>query len=332
MIPAAWLDEARQCKAPHLQRTPLTFDPRLEIYLKWENHQVTGSFKARGALYKALTLDPEERDRGLVTASAGNHGQGLALAAHLVGAEATVFVSEHAVPAKIDAMRILGADVRLVPGGYSEAERAGMAYAIEHGSTWVSPYNDSRVIAGQGSLALEAFEQLQLQPNPGRLPAAWVVPAGGGGLVSGIGLALRDEARRPRLIAVQSEASPYLYELYQHGSQDGVVELPSLADGLAGGVEPGSQTIGLVSETVDDFILVSEEDTARAVAYAWFKYGEKIEGSAAVALAAILGGKITLRPALVLITGGNIQAALHADLCRRFREDVIVEISRETIV
>jgi threonine dehydratase len=129
MIPYEWLEQADSRISPYIQRTPLTFDAARNIFIKWENHQVTGSFKARGAFNKVLLLEDWEREVGLVAASAGNHGQGLALAGREVGARVEVFVSEHAVPAKVEAMRALGAVIHAVPGGYPQAEAAGKDYA-----------------------------------------------------------------------------------------------------------------------------------------------------------------------------------------------------------
>ncbi len=309
MIPYEWIAQASQRIGPYIQETPLTFDESRDLYIKWESHQVTGSFKARGALNKILSLQDWELERGLVTASAGNHGQGVALAAGLKRAKVIVFASEHATPIKLQAMRQLGAEIRLVDGGYGEAERAGIAYAQATGGTWVSPYNDGQVIAGQGTIALELIKKL---PDP---PATtWVVPAGGGGLVSGIGSALQSMSPRPRLVAVQSEASPFLYEIYHHGSQRGVKELPSLADGLAGPVEDGSVTVPIVKSCVDDFVLVSEQEIRMAIKFAWDTYHERIEGSAAAALAAVNDGKIHAGPVVVVLTGGNIAPQDHAEI------------------
>ncbi|MBN2147447.1 MAG: pyridoxal-phosphate dependent enzyme [Anaerolineales bacterium] len=319
MIPPSWFEDATERIRPYIHQTPLTIDEvnfpyHNRLYIKWENKQVTGSFKARGALNKVLCLAEWERERGLVTASAGNHGQGVALAGQICQAKVLVFASDHATEQKISAMRNLGAEVRLVPGGYGEAEKAALGYATETGSTWVSPYNDGQVIAGQGSLALEIRAQLADAFLPGGArpePEIWVVPAGGGGLVSGVGSVLKQSGSHIKLIAVQSEASPFLHDLYYHGSQDHSVELPSLADGLAGPVEPGSVTIPLTKQVVDDFVLVSEDEIACAIAFAWQHYAERIEGSAATALAAVLSGKIPQVPALVVLTGGNIQPEIH---------------------
>jgi threonine dehydratase len=316
-FPKSWLLEAAERIEPYITHTPLTYDPENQIYLKWENHQVTGSFKARGAFNKVFSLSDGERQLGLVAASAGNHGQGVALAASRAGASAIVFASEHAVAAKVEAMRKLGADVRLVPGGYGEAELKGLEYARSNGATWVSPYNDAHVIAGQATAALESWEELAQQPS-----MTWVVPAGGGGLVAGVGVALESLSSRAnpstRLLAVQSEASPFLHDIYSHGSQSNSRELPSLADGLAGPVEPGSLTIPLVTRLVDDFILVSEAEIAHAIAYCWQRYHERIEGSAAAGLAAVLSGKVSQRPAAVLISGGNIQPELHEKIVSEY--------------
>jgi threonine dehydratase len=222
----------------------------------------------------------------------------------------TIFASDHAVPRKVEAMRSLGAEVRLVPGGYGEAEQAGLEYARESESTWVSPYNDGQVIAGQATVALEMLTQLaEVMPDAhSQPPAAWVVPVGGGGLISGIGIVLSDKVPGSRLYGVQSEASPFFHALFHRGTQEGVVELPSLADGLAGPVEASSVTIPIVRKLVDEILLVTEAEIESAMHYSQQRYGERIEGSAAAALAAVLTAKIPQRPVVVLITGGNTSA------------------------
>jgi threonine dehydratase len=274
---------------------------------------VTGSFKVRGALNKVLALEAWERAAGIVTASAGNHGQGVALAGSLVGAQVTVFVSEHAVPAKVEAMRRMGAQIVTVPGGYHQAESAALRYADEKRQTWISAYNDGLVIAGQGTLGLEIAADL-----PPDAAQVWLVPVSGGGLLAGVGAALNRAETRPRLVGVQAETSAFMHALFYRGTQQGVDDLPTLADGLAGEVEHGSVTIPMVKQWVDEIILVSEEEIARAVAYAWQEHGEIIEGSGAVGLAAALSGKIDQRPAVVVVSGGNIQPEVHADILRRY--------------
>jgi threonine dehydratase len=313
MIPYAWFIDASKRIGPHIQKTPLTFDKEFNIYLKWENHQKTGSFKLRGALNKILALQDWELKRGIVTASAGNHGQGVALAASLVKTPVTVFASDHAVPAKLDAMRSMGANIILIPGGYGEAEKAGIKFAQDHQCTWVSPYNDGQVVAGQGTLALEVIEEI-----PESISMTWIVPVGGGGLISGIGAVIKHESNLTQvesnppsknafLIGVQPEASAFMYSIYKTGDQAGIDDLPTLADGLSGPVEQGSITIPMVCKYVDDMIKMKEDEIAQAIAFAWNRYGEKIEGSAAVSFAAILKDTAIKKPAVLVLSGGNIQ-------------------------
>lgn len=314
MFPYNWLLEAQSHIAPHILQTPLTHDTELDIYIKWENRQIIGSFKARGAYHKTLALQEWERQRGLVAASAGNHGQGLAHAGRKLGIAVTIFSAENAARNKIDAMRALGANVILVPGGYHEAEVAGIEYAHSRQATWVSPYNDSQVIAGQGTIALEILQQ-----KPETINAAWLVPVGGGGLISGIGAAIKGSPAQNsgsalRLIGVQSEASPFMHALFHRHTQEGIEDNLSLADGLSGAVEENSITIPLVQALVDDMILVSEADVSEAIRFAWDKYSERIEGSAAVTIAAIISGKIAYRPAVLIITGGNIDPQKHSEI------------------
>lgn len=323
MIPRQWIEEAHNRIGDRILETPVTHDPKHDLYLKWENRQRSGSFKVRGAFNKVLSLADWERERGLVAASAGNHGAGLALAAQEVGANAIIYVSEKAVPSKVEAMRELGAEVRSVVGNYGEAEKAGLAYAARTGATWVSAYNDGQVIAGQATLGQEILRQV-----PESIQMTWIVPVGGGGLLAGIASAVHtsppedkgvkaDGSNRVRLIGVQSEASPFFYALYHGQEQDDYTELPSLADGLAGKIEDGAITIPIVKRLADEMVLISEAEIARAVGYAWQHYGETIEGSAAAALAAALGGRVNDRPAIVIISGGNIEPDVHA----RLRED-----------
>jgi threonine dehydratase len=309
MFPLDWIARAAERIAPHIRQTPLTFDAALGVWLKWENRQVTGSFKARGALNKVLSLERWEQEAGLVAASAGNHGQGVALAGQLVDAPVTVFASEHASPIKVEKMRALGAEVRLVAGGYEQAEAAGLHYANEHGRTWVSPYNDAQVVAGQGTIGLEILQQAELPPG-----TRVIVPVSGGGLIAGIAAAL--EGRPLRVVGAQSEVAPFMHALLARGTQNGLPDLPSLADGLTGAVERTSITIPIVQRLVNEIALLDEEALARAVAFAYRQYGEIIEPLGAVGLAAVLVGKIAA-PALIVISGGNISPEFHAELCTR---------------
>lgn len=309
MIPVEWLFEAENTLTGRVRQTPVTYDPELQVYCKWENRQITGSFKLRGAMNKIAGLQPWERELGLVTASAGNHGQGVAYAAREFDVSPVIFASDHAVRAKVKAMRDLGAEVRLVPGGYAEAESAGLLFARDTSRTWLSPYNDGQVIAGQATVGLELVGQIDFSKVN-----SVVVPVGGGGLIAGVALALRAKNIHTRIIGVQSEASAFMHALYYGKTQESVVELDSIADGLAGKIEDSSITIPAVRAMVDDMILVSEVSIERAIVYAWEKYQEVIEGSAAVSLAAVLSGKIRNLPAVLVISGGNIQPEMHRQL------------------
>ncbi len=323
MIPSEWLEEASQRLDGKIHRTPLTYDAERGLYLKWENHQKTGSFKARGALNKVLTLEDWEREMGIVTASAGNHGQGVALAGQMLGTPVKVFVPQAAPAVKVAAIRALGAEVVVVDGAYHDAEDAALAYVKRNDATWVSPYNDGHVIAGQGTCAQEV-----LQEAPETADATWLVPVSGGGLLSGISSVLRQQAQptlrhgsaQVRVIGVQVATQAYMHGLFYRNTQDDVEDLPTLADGLAGAVEEGSITVPLIRKNVDEILLVSEDEVAQAVAFAWTEYGERLEGSGAVGLAAVLSGKVTAQPSVVVISGGNIQPEIYAEILARYEK------------
>ena len=315
MLPQKWLQAASQRLAGKIHHTPLTHDAERGLYIKWENRQKTGSFKARGALNRALILEDWEREMGLVTASAGNHGQGVALAGQIIGADVRVFASKDAPTVKINAMRELGARVELIKGGYHDAEEAGLEFAKRNDAVWISPYNNGHVIAGQGTIASEILEEI-----PETAEMTWIVPLSGGGLLSGIGAVLADQAKTARVIGVQVAAAAFMHGLFYRDTQDDVEDLPTLADGLAGAVEVNSITIPLIKKYVDEVILVSEDEVAEAIAFAWHEYGEKIEGAGAVGLAAVLSKKVPPQPSVVIISGGNIQPEIHADILARYEK------------
>jgi threonine dehydratase len=314
MIPIEWLFMAAERIKDHIIQSPITYDEELNIYLKWENKQVTGSFKIRGALNKITSLQNWELDQGLVTASAGNHGQGVALSGKIIGAPVTIFASDQAVPSKINAMRKLGAEVILINGGYGIVEQTALEYASQKNSTFISPYNDGQIIAGQGTIGLEIIDKLMDDQN-----FTWITPVGGGGLISGVGVVLDHFKKNHRLVGVQSDASPFTYALYHTGTQSNIADLPTLADGLSGPMQSGSVTLPLIKNLVDDVVLVTEVDIAQGIAYAWHKYHEIIEGSSATVLAAVLTGKIK-SPAILIITGGNIQSEIHTQICQKYSE------------
>jgi threonine dehydratase len=314
MIPINWINDSADRLNGKIEKTSVTFDPKLNVYLKWENQQKTGAFKIRGALNKILTLAPWEQERGLVAASAGNHGLGVAYAAKLLGAKATVFIPEKTAKNKEEAIIELGAVVHKISGDYQLAENEAQTYVIKKGATWISPYNDGQVIAGQASLGIELIEQI----NPFDADAC-LCPVSGGALISGIGLAFRNSQLKMRLIGIQSKNSSYFHSLYHYGSIKDVVETKSIADGLTGGVEKNSMTIPLVRSMVDDFVLVDEDEIEQAIAYAWYHYHVVLEGSAAVPIAAVLNKKVNVKKPILILTGRNIQNETHEEICYRWK-------------
>lgn len=323
MIPFEWFGAARRRISPHIMKTPLTYDAERGLFLKWENHQITGSFKARGALNKVLSLEEWEREAGLVAASAGNHGQGVALAGRLTGTTVDVFAPAHAVKSKVQAMKGLGAIVHFIEGGYAEAESAAKVHAADQHKTYVSPYNDAQVIAGQGTMAMEILDQLPELPGQAGAPDAappeiadWIVPTGGGGLICACGVVLAAQNPRPKLLGVQPEASAFTHSLFHRRTQVGVHDGPTLADGLSGAIDPDSITIPMLRQYVDEMLVVSEEEISEAIAFAWHAYHERIEGSAAVSLAASLGPAAEARPSVVIISGGNIEDEVFESVTR----------------
>lgn len=256
--------EAQRRIAPHALHTPMLQSAEGDLWLKCENRQRTGSFKVRGALNKILGLGDNNSRAGVVAASAGNHGQGVAYAASLRGLSATIVVPQSAVPRKVDAIEAMGGVAVKAPGGYAVAEQLALRLAHAQGAAWVSPYNDPQVVAGQGTVGIEVAEDLPLEDGLG-----WTVyvPAGGAGLVSGIGVALKHLAHRVRVVAVQPRTVPYLFAHFHGQDMSTVVEEPTLADGLAGAIEPGSITLSLVDEVVDDVALVEEEEILQAIVW-----------------------------------------------------------------
>jgi threonine dehydratase len=292
---------------PHVERTALRRLETPPVWLKCENRQKTGSFKIRGALNKVLSLSAEELARGVVAASAGNHGQGVALACQLRGARATIVVPKAAVALKVERIRSYGAEVIFADGDYGVAEAKGHELAKDRGAVWISPYNDPEVIAGQGTIGLELTEQLELAGGG----AGWevYVPVSGGGLISGIGIALKATASQVRVVGVQPAAAPYMHTFFYGGDIEKVVETPTIADGLAGPVEGRSITFDLMHRVVDAIVLVSEDEIWDAIRWADRVADEVIEPSAAAALAACRradgsGNRIAV------LSGGNIDPAV----------------------
>jgi threonine dehydratase len=306
--PKVDLEDIRAARArirPHIVETPARRAEERLLWLKCENRQTTGSFKIRGALNKVLGLAAADLGRGVVAASAGNHGQGVALACNLRGAQATIVVPRAAVALKIERIRSYGAEVLLADGDYGAAEGEARELARQRGAVWVSPYNDPEVIAGQGTIGLELVEQLGLGEDGWEV----YVPVSGGGLACGIGIALKQAAPAARVVGVQPAAAPYMHAHFHGGDVEKVVETPTIADGLSGPVERGSITFELLRHAVDDMVLVSEESIWEAIRFADAVAGEVIEPSAAAALAACMGRRGSTK-CIAVISGGNVDPAV----------------------
>lgn len=288
--------------APHLRPTPIVESPELAAWLKLETLQPTGSFKVRGALGALTRL---ESGASVVTASAGNHGLGVAHAAAVLGLEATVVVAETASQAKIAALRRFPA--RLVVHGrdYDEAEAHGLGLAAETGAPYISPYNDRDVIAGQGTLALELIDQV----DP---PLTIVCPVSGGGLCAGVAL-WASGIPDVRVVGVVPEASPAMLAAIEAGRIVPVTVAPTLADGLAGNIEPGAVTFALVRDHVADVVAVSEAEIEEAMRFLSREQGLVVEGAGAAATAALMAGKVRGGGRVVaLVTGRNVDASTFA--------------------
>ena len=268
------------------------------VRLKAENLQRTGSFKIRGAYTKVSGLEPEQRRAGVVAASAGNHGQAVAWAAREVGAPAHIFMPQDSPMTKVEATRSYGAKVELKGASFEETLTTAQAYVEHEGATFVHPYEDTLVMSGQGTIGLELAEQVD------KLETV-VLPIGGGGLASGISLALR--AVRPGLRIVGVQAA---------GTRPGGSGY-TIADGIAV-KEPGDLTMGILGETLDDIVFVEDEQIAEAIVLLAERTKLVVEGAGAVSVAAILGGLAGgAGPVLALLSGGNIDPSLMVQVMRR---------------
>ncbi|MBL0873937.1 threonine/serine dehydratase [Serratia nevei] len=298
---------AHQQLRPQVRVTPLERSVLLsqqlgcELYLKCDHLQHTGSFKFRGASNKLRLLDSEQRRRGVIAASTGNHGQAVALAGQLMGVGVTVYAPETAASIKLDTIRALGGTVELVPGDALNAELAGEQAAREQGKTYISPYNDEQVIAGQGTCGMELVEQLT------GLDAVFVA-VGGGGYIAGIGTVLRQLSPNTQLIACWPENATSMYSALEAGHIFPVEEQETLSDGTAGGVEPGAVTFPLCQQLIDRKVLVSEAEIKHAMRRIAASDRWIIEGAASVALAAAikLAPEYQGKKVAVVLCGKNI--------------------------
>lgn len=301
------IEAAVQRARGHVRVTPCARVPALsktwgvELYAKLENFQVTGSFKARGAYNKLATLTPEQRAKGVVTASSGNHGQAVAWCGASFGCAVRVFVPEDVDPSKRAAIEARGAECVLEGADCVDTERVARAYAEAQGLVYVPPYNDPLVIAGQGSCGYELAEQLP------EVDAVFVA-LGGGGLIAGIATWLRSVRPGVRIVACSPENSPAMHACMQAGRVIDVPCDPTLSDATAGGVEAGAITVELCRELVDDSLLVSEAEIAAAMRSYINAEHQLIEGAAAVPLAALHRERTRFagQKVAVIICGANI--------------------------
>jgi threonine dehydratase len=275
------------------------------VLLKLESLQVSNSFKARGAFNAVMRLR-ESASPGavaLVTASAGNHGRALAMAAERFAMPLLVFTPRDAPRTKIDAIRRHGATLRADARDYDEAERRAKTYAAENAAIFISPYNDADVIAGAGTTALELLED---QADCDTV----VVPVGGGGLISGVAAAVKAVKPSSRVIGVEAAASCAFQTSIRAGKLVEIVPGPTLADGLGGNPDPGTITFSMIQSYVDDIVTITEEEIRRAIAGLVSAEHLIAEGAGAAGIAAILAGKVETRgrPAAVVLSGSNIDA------------------------
>jgi len=272
-----------------------------EVFFKLENLQTTGSFKLRGASNKILSLSPEEAAKGVIAASNGNHGLGVAAAARAAGIAAEVFVSNHVSPTKARRIEDYGARIKRIGNDPLEAELAARAAASEQGKVFISPYNDAQVMAGQGTIAVELLRQLP------PLDAIFIA-VGGGGLIGGIGAYMKFASPQTEIVGCWPENSPVLYESIKAGRILDVPEGPTLSESTAGGLEPGSVTLEVCSHVIDSSVLVSESEILDAMRRVRDLKGWVIEGAAAVAVAAFLQNAERYRGkrVAVIICGANV--------------------------
>jgi threonine dehydratase len=292
------IETARRGLADVARVTPVygseTFSHRAgrEVVLKAENLQRTGSFKIRGAVTRIAALSEQQRTAGVVAASAGNHGQAVAWAAREAGIPALIFVPQDAPMAKVEACRNYAATTELVGAGFEDALAAALAYADETGATFIHPYEDETVIAGQGTIGLELAEQV---PDAGTV----LIPIGGGGLASGIGLALRAVKARIRIVGVEVRRDEY-----------------TIADGIAV-KQLGDLTSTILDDVLDDVVAVSDEEISEAIVLLLERSKLVVEGAGAVGVAALLAGRAGgTGPVVVVLSGGNIDPTMLISVMR----------------
>ena len=295
---------ARFMLKPIARKTDLIAAPRLcpgtELYLKTENLQVTGSFKLRGAYYKISQLTGEERAKGVIACSAGNHAQGVALAATRMGIPSLICMPDGAPIMKVESTKRLGAKVELVAGTYDDAHDRAVELQQQTGMTFIHPYDDEQVIAGQGSIGLEILDQL---PDV----EAVIVPVGGGGLIGGVAFAIKSLRPECKVYGVQAAGAPSMANAFRDHAYETLDSVDTFADGIAVKT-PGVNTFELVEKYVDDVVTVSEDEIAAAILALMENQKLVAEGAGATPVAAALFGKLPIegKKTVCLISGGNI--------------------------
>lgn len=274
--------------------------PDCELYLKPENLQITGSFKVRGSAYKIAMLSDEEKAKGVIACSAGNHAQGVALAASKNGISSLICLPDSAPISKVEATKGFGAEVCLVEGCYDDAYQKALELRDSKGYTFVHPFDDENVIAGQGTIALEILNDLDSID-------AIVVPIGGGGLISGIAYAVKQIRPSVKVYGVQVTGAPSMYQSINNGKIECLESVQTIADGIAV-KQPGENTYALVKEYVDDIALVSDDEVASAILALIEKQKMIAEGAGAASVAAVMFDKFPLKGKRVVsvVSGGNI--------------------------
>ena len=302
MLTLEMIQEAREALTGVARVTPLNEAKDLgkNVYIKAENLQKTGAFKLRGAYNKIRSLSQEERERGVIACSAGNHAQGIALSATTLGIKSVICMPAGAPLSKVEATKNYGAEVVLVPGVYDDAAKEAARLAEEKGYSFAHPFNDPYVIAGQGTIGLEILEQL---PEVEQV----VVPIGGGGLISGVAYAIKALKPSCKVIGVQAAGAASMYSSRQNG---GILELPSvstIADGIAV-KRPGELTFELCQKYVDEIVTVKDDEIATAILALMEDQKTVAEGAGATTVAAVMFGKVNVvdRKTVCVVSGGNV--------------------------
>lgn len=287
-----------------IRETPLVraygIAPECELYLKPENLQITGSFKVRGSGYKIAMLSDEEKAKGVIACSAGNHAQGVALAANKNGIKSLICLPDSAPISKVEATKGYGADICLVKGCYDDAYRKALELQEKEAYTFVHPFDDENVIAGQGTIALEILNELN-DIN------AIIVPIGGGGLISGVAYAIKQIRPSIKVYGVQAAGAPSMFNSVKNGRIECLDGVQTIADGIAV-KQPGVNTFDLVSKYVDDIALVTEDEISSAILALIEKQKMIAEGAGAASVAAVMFKKFSLegKKVVSLVSGGNI--------------------------